>query len=680
MVVTATKRSENIQKVPLAVQALGEAALKARGAQTVEEAIAYVPGVNFSSNGTNAGTYTIRGVATSSTTTNSQATVGLYIDDIDVLDPAYPKITTNLRTFDVERVEVLEGPQGTLFGAGALGGAIRIITNKPNLTTFQAATETTLSGTAGGGLNYDVNGMANIPLVQDQLALRVVDYYQQDSGYIDNVTRHESGVNYANSEGGRAELKWRPIPDLTITGTALFENDRPHDSPYSDYGDNRYKWNGAVTNTNYNETRIYSLALDYKFSWADLVSITTFADKFENIQADFTADATSLLGFAAPPSVVNDYGPSQTFDQEVRLTSSNAGPLRWLVGAILVDNRRTVIEPVVVPGSGALVGSNSDVVSYSKGLSRVREAALYGEASYDILPKLTATIGVRVFNDQLTNQQTLSGTLVPASHTLTHDTESSATPKFNLAYHVTPESLLYAQAAEGYRIGQANIAIVDPISKEPIPAAARPDKLWNYEIGEKSSFLHGKLIVNADVYYIDWSNIQLGEFTQPSGINFIGNAGRAYVRGLELQVQARPTYDWQLGGSLSLDDSRLTSIAATVAASKGDRLPGSAPLNLVLYAEYSHPIASDLSWFARIDTRYVGKEYADLNNSSSLTYGRYAELNLRGGLNFNRYTLTAFIKNATNGHARTSAFPDLTVPVAIRQQPITVGLTFAGRM
>jgi len=679
VVVTATKRAENIQDVPQAIVALGENDLKARGASTIEQAIGFVPGVNFSSNGTNAGSYSIRGVATSSSVSNAQATVGLYIDDINILDPTYPKIATNLRLFDVERVEVLEGPQGTLFGSGALGGAIRIITNKPNLARYQAETEDTVSGTDGGGVNYDINAMVNIPLVQDKLALRVVGYYQKDDGYIDNTARQEANANYALSEGARVELKWAPITDLTVLGSALFEDDRPHDSPYSYYGSHDYQWNGAVPNTNYNNTRIYSLSETYNLHWADLISITTFADRYENVQADFTPVAAALLGVASPSSV-NDEGPSRTFSQEVRLTSSDTGRLRWLIGAILDDNRRTVTEPVVVPGSGALFGSSSDVVSYAVSHYRIREAAAFGEISYDVLPRLTATVGLRVFSDQLSNLQTLAGTIQTPSQSFTHTDESSATPKFNLSYHLTPASLIYAQVAEGYRVGQSNLLNADPVSHQPIPAASNPDKLWNYELGEKSSFFDGRLVFDADVYFIDWSNIQLGEHTLVSGINYIGNAGEAHVKGLELQLRARPTSSWELGASLSLNDTRLESVSSTVAATQGDRLPGSAPQNVVLYAQYSHPLAVDMDWFARLDGRYVGKEYSDLDNTSSLTFGQYSSLNLRAGIDFRRYTVTGFIENLTDSSGKTSAFPSLTVPVAIRQRPITFGLTLSAKM
>lgn len=677
VVVTATKRAQDIQSVPFTVTALTEKDLTARGAGSVEQALAYVPGVNFSSNGTNSGQYSIRGVATSSTVVNTQSPVALYIDDINILDPNYPKVVTDLRLFDVSRVEVLEGPQGTLFGSGSLGGAIRVISNKPDLENFEAETEDTISGTHGAsGVNYDTNVMVNMPIVDDQLAVRVVGYYQHNAGYIDNIATGENGVNHSISEGGRVELKWQPTTDFSVTATVLSEDDRPHDSAYSLYDSKAYQWNGVVPNTTYNRTNIYSLTADYDFHWATLTSITTYADRSEDVQADFTADAEALLGGPVPPSSVTDAGPSRTVSQEVRLASADTQPFRWLIGGVYIDNWRIVDENVIVPESHLLFGGTSDDVSISNSKTRTREEAVFGEVSYDILPNLTATAGARVFEDELVNFQAISGSLPPPSVASAKHNETAVTPKFNLSYKVTPETMVYAQAAEGYRVGQVNNAINDPISGQVVPPASAPDRLWDYELGVKNSLLDDHLMLNASIYRINWNDIQLDQYTIPSGITYIANAGRAHINGAELEADYHPTAEWDLGTSLDLLQSRMDSVKPTVAATVGDRLPASAPVNLVGFAQYTHPIFDDAKIFGRIDAKYVGKEYADLDNATALTFGNYGALNLRAGLQWQTYTLTAFIENLTNENGKTSAFPDLTVPVAIRQRPRTIGLTF----
>jgi iron complex outermembrane recepter protein len=679
VIVTATKRAQNAQDVPFQVVALDQRALTARGAGSVEQALDYVPAVSFTSNGTNSGTYTIRGISTSSSVANAQSPVALYIDDINILDPTYPKVTMNLRLFDVARVEVLEGPQGTLFGSGSLGGAIRVITNRPDLQSYEAETQETIEDTKGGQASYDVNAMVNVPLVTDTLALRIVGYYQHEGGYVDNLRLDESDVNHASTQGGRVELKWAPLQNLTVLGTALAEDDTPHDSAYSFYANHEYAWDGAVPNSNYSNTKIYSLKAEYDPGWATATSITTYADRRENAAADFTADAAALLGIDAP-SPITDEGPSRTFSQELRLASRQDQRFRWLIGGIYLDNDRTVDENVLVPGSQAILGGTSDDISAADTFGRTREQALFGDLSYDILPRLTLTVGARRSDDRLVTRQTIGGSAQIPSNTYDVATESSTTPKYNLSYHVTPAVMIYTQAAEGYRIGQVNPITRDPISGQPIPPASAPDSLWNYEVGEKSDLLDHRLLVNADVYYIDWRDIQLNELTLASGINYIGNAGHADVKGMELEVEARPAAAWDIGGSLALTDARLETVSPTVAATPGDRLPGSAPIGADVFLQYTHPLVPGMRVFGRIDARYVGTEYSNLDNSTSLTYGRYSELNLRGGLQWSRYSLTAFVDNVTNGSGKVGAFDSFNVPVAIRQRPLTAGLTFDARL
>ncbi len=406
-----------------------------------------------------------------------------------------------------------------------------------------------------------------------------------------------------------------------------------------------------------------------------MTSITTYSDRFENIQADFSVISGALLGLFEPVPV-NDIGPSRTFSQEVRLASPDSGRFRWLIGAIYIDNHRSVLEPIIdFRGQAPLIGAPTDLVSLSNEKVQIREEALFGEASYDILPELTATVGLRAFDDKLARFQAIGGTFQTPGVNSSNANESSATPKFNLSYHVSPVSMVYAQVAQGYRIGQTNPATSDPISHQAIPEASSPDSLWTYEIGEKSTFLEGKLLVNASAYYINWSNIQLNELTKPSGINFIGNAGEAHIKGFELEVQARPTERWDLGGSLSLVDAHLVSVNPTTAATVGDRLPGSAPFTGVLYAQYTHPLANDVSLFLRVDGRWIGKEYSNLMNATSLTYGDYSTVNLRGGVNWSRYSGTLWVSNAFDNDGKTAAFIDLGQQVAIRQRPVTFGLT-----
>lgn len=679
VVVTATKRAVLSQDVPFAITALDQRALLDRGAGTADQALNYVPAVSFTSNGANSGTYSIRGISTGGAVANAQSPVALYIDDISILDPTDPSVTMNLRLFDVSRVEVLEGPQGTLFGSGSLGGAIRVITNKPDLRHYEFETQDTVEDTKGGQLGYDLNAMANLPLARDKLAIRLVGYDQHYGGYVDNIRTGASDVNYATTRGGRVELKWTPMSDLSFLGTVLGEDDSPNDSAYTFYGNHEYAWNGAVPNYSYSYTRIYSLKGVYHPRWTTATSITTYADRSELSVGDFTQAAYALLGLDAP-SPITDAGPSRTFSQELRLASPQDQRFRWLIGGIYLDNRRTVLENVIIPGTAALFGGTSNDVSSADTFGETKEEAVYGELSYDIIPQLTVTVGARRSHNKLIENQTIGGTLQIPSQTYNVTTENSTTPRFNVSYHFSRNTMVYVQAAQGFRIGQINTVRTDPVSGQLIPLASNPDSLWNYEIGEKSYLLQRRLLIDADVYYIDWRNIQLNALTVPSGINYITNAGHANIKGLELDVEARPAVHWSAGGSLALTNAHLESVSPGVAATPGDRLPGSSPLSATIYAQYTHPLTSRVNYFARIDARYVGKEYSNLDNASSLVYGQYSQLNIRGGLRWARYTLTAFIDNVTNGSGKVSAFDAFTVPVTILQRPLTFGITMDARL
>ena len=223
----------------------------------------------------------------------------------------------------MNRVEVLEGPQGTLFGSGWIGGAIRVISNKPDLTDYEAETEDTVFGTEGGAVSYQTNAMVNIPIVSNELALRVVGHYDQDGGYIDNTARNERDVNHSISQGGRVQLEYTPNSDLTLIASAMSDVGRRHNSAFSYYDNKEYQWNGLIANSNYDKTNIYSLTGTYNFGWSNLTSITTYADRQENIRA--SSAPTSICCWGSPdPSPVNDYGPSRTSHRKSALRRKTA--------------------------------------------------------------------------------------------------------------------------------------------------------------------------------------------------------------------------------------------------------------------------------------------------------------------------------------------------------------------
>jgi len=343
IIVTATKRTANIESLPVSITALTGEHLKESGADRIETVVSSVPGLSYNSNGANSAVYTIRGVSSSSAVSNTQSGVALYVEDIPLLDPFSPGVTTDLRLFDIDRVEVLRGPQGTLFGSGALSGAIRMITNTPDSTRFSMSTEEGISHTEGGGSGYAVNGMVNIPVVEDVLAVRIVGYDRHDGGWVTNTQRGRSNVNSGESVGGRVAVKWTPAPDWSIKGSILTQHDRPDDSAFSTFSSSAYSYNSSVPDFTRQDAWIYNLNVEHTMPWAVVTSTTTNSYKSEYRQIDLTALTERITGLSGPSQLV-DQGPAKTFVQELRLASAAEGSLQWIGGLYYQHFERPLTE------------------------------------------------------------------------------------------------------------------------------------------------------------------------------------------------------------------------------------------------------------------------------------------------------------------------------------------------
>jgi outer membrane receptor protein involved in Fe transport len=294
---------------------------------------------------------------------------------------------------------------------------------------------------------------------------------------------------------------------------------------------------------------------------------------------------------------------------------------------------------------------------------------------------LTATAGVRAFHDTVSAFTSSTGILGGGAPLTNGSSYTRATPKFVLTYAVSPRAMVYVQASEGYRVGQANLSPPkDPVSGQLIPGSYGPDQLWNYEAGFKTKLFDSRLTADGAAYYIDWKNIQLQQSTVPSGFVFTNNAGDAVIKGVEIELNAHPTEPLSLGVSLSYDQGRLTRVNPGVVATVGDQLPGSAPFTGYAYAKYDFPLGAKAKGYVRADYKYVSKEYADLHNATSLQYGDYGSVNAEAGLSVGRTEVMLFVNNLTNGAAIVNARELFAVPTAFRQQPRTVGITLRAHL
>jgi outer membrane receptor protein involved in Fe transport len=688
VIVTATHREQTLSEVPIAATALTQDDLVNAGATRVQDVVRYSPGFSITSAGANRDRIAVRGIATSQGGVLQQATVGQFVDEIVTDSGTGATTTLDSRLFDVQRVELLRGPQGTLFGSGSLSGAMRIITNKPDLDAFHVTTEvrgeSTKDGEEGGG----VSGMLNVPLVAGKLGVRAVAYGHDEGGYIDNVKLGDKDVNSERVRGGRVIVAAQPWERLSLQATLLHQDSKTYGS-YSSIatpglgapvGD--YQMVQSVNSRNELKFSAANFVAQVDLGFASLLSSTSYSERTFNLVDDGTPYLnviTRLLGIPgglSNPTPLSTPSSQHQFAQELRLASTGERVLDWTVGAIYID-RGTVSgqwlsAPVLVP----LVGSGNLFALDIR--SEQSEKAVFGEVSWDITGRLNATAGLRASRTSVGFDTIAGGYLATGSFTRTNtffgDKDAdTVTPRFALSYALSEDARVYAQASKGFRTGGPNLTASTLLG---IPTTYEPDWLWNYELGVKSHWLDRRLMFNAAVYYIDWQDLQLGLST--NGVSYTGNVGAAESYGVEIETLWRISPRWTLGSSLfggQAETSEEIAMAGAVAP-KGYRLPATPEFTSTTYLQFQPTKATSL----RAEHGYVGASYVGFN-SGGPKLGDYHLVNLRGTLRVSAIDFMLYVDNLLNDDGNTVAtvssslagqqlFPATTVQL----RPRTFGL------
>jgi iron complex outermembrane recepter protein len=694
IIVTATRRAERLQDVPMSITALSGVELAKRGATDVNDIIANSPGLSNPAQGLGtSNNLIIRGVATGAGTTLAQATVSFMLDDIDLNPGAVTFGTADPKIVDVQQVEVLRGPQGTLFGAGSLSGVVRFISNKPDLENFSGSVQTTGSSTDHGGTSEDVYSVLNAPLIEGKLAARLVAYYDNDAGWVDNGERGVSNINDSHTYGARFSLSAKPTDEVSLIFTTMYDRTNELGSTATFYYPQPGLPNYQTEQPYYSvgsaklDTHIYNLLATWTPTWGTFTSTTNYFDRFIDGAEDLGALLPALgLPFSGTNASAPSVAPNTIHDisQEFRFDSPQMGPVRFTSGAFY---QRVASDP------SQIVTSNSPVaplILAAYGSTVQWQAALYGSGTYTVADRVDFTAGVRVSKDSV-HFITLESGLLAGANSAGSEVDKPVTPRAAITFRQTTDLTWYVQAAKGYRVGGPNVTA----GNEAALSSYHPDSLWNYELGSKVRLLDGRLNLNTSLYDIEWNNMQVGLVT-PQGFNYIGNGGKARIYGLEEEMVLRATPWLDLGGTVSVDHAATTSAAAisrvsfgafgpapdlepTAATSNGVlsgyRLPGSPELQGSLYGEAQFPVLS-YQGFVRLSGQYVGSAYTDFD-SQGLKFGNYAVGNLRAGVKFPHLDVTAFVNNFTNSAGLTSA-QDLSlfnVPTGFRVRPRTVGLT-----
>lgn len=675
VVVTANKRAELLSDVPIAVQAVTSKELDMLGAQDFTDYARSLVGVQFIDSGTGRDEIFMRGVAAPQGYIGMESAVGVYLDDVPISEGGGQP---DINLYDINRVEVLRGPQGTLYGSASLGGTIRLITNKPAMDVVEGLVKAEFSDTEDGGFNPSYSATVNLPLIEDTAALRVVLYGRNPSGYINDPTLERKDVNSEDTYGGRVTLRVKPVDRLTIDFMALEQHTRT-----GGFNDVDTVSGAQIQLDQYRQlpepfldsTQVYNMTADYGGNAFTVTSSTSFSRRTRGIYDDFTG--LDLLGNGALTPSYQNYR-TEALTQEVRVGSVAIKPFSWLVGGYFNRTVNNFFQSVDSAGAAGDFDLPSDNIALLYQIADTKQEAIFGEVGYTPIDRLTLTLGLRsthidLFSNSLRTGYLFGGVLANTDET----SEEPVAPKLNISYRVAQDALVYAQAAKGYRVGGVNVTIEPTGDGFVFPKTYAPDSLWNYEVGLKGEALNRRLSFDADVFYIDWKDIQLD--LQHDGYDYFANAGNAVSKGFEAQASVLATRDLEFGFQASYTDARLTTTTPGVGNS-GDRVPYVPLLSGSVYVTVSRQVQAG-RLYAHLDVQHVGSAYTGFGENGNFRYGDYSLTDLKFGIDTGDWTVALFARNLFNKLAQLSAGPYeagvITAPGAesiTMVRPRTVGI------
>jgi len=672
VIVTATKRESSLQDLAMSITAIDSESLKLMGAEFTEDFVTSIPNVSFgfggSGDGRNARSFAIRGISGSRTT-------GFYLDETPLPNFVDPRLV------DIARVEVLRGPQGTLYGARSMGGTIRLISNQPDTGEFEGMVDASLSDTKEGDLNYAIEAVVNIPISQDRAALRLVAYVDDKDGYFDRTFPNESepsgtktikNVNNADTRGIQASLRLTPTDRLDVLAKFAYHTTESDGA----------SWTSELGK--FDQIRLFDIAefLDDEWTHAAL-NIGYSADRFDFISAsswfdrdfieneDISEEIAVFFGGFEYPSPIDQVVEDERFTQEFRLTSNSDGPWQYLAGLYYTDVTISTPSNSEPPGfeagfaeyiglPGVPVFGGTDVIFNGIADVDVQELAAFGEVSYDVSEKMTLTAGARWFNVDI-EVFALDTGIVADGIPLTGDTsESGINPKAALDYRFSDDVTLYASAAKGYRNGGVSGAIPE-FCGEDIAAPATPfdsDSLWSYELGAKTSLAGNTVQLNGAVFYIDWDDIQQGK-SYACGFGQVVNAGSAKSQGFDLEITAIPLNGLQITAGVGYADAKITSTEEGIVPKDGDRLLQVPEWTANASAYYEFPVSFADNAYFNLNYSYIGDSVTLFPDDPSYTPERaerdaYQLVHVRAGLLFGSWNTSIFVQNLFNEQANLS--------------------------
>jgi iron complex outermembrane recepter protein len=689
IVVTAQKRTQVLIDVPQSITVVSGATLENQQATSFQDYLKLVPGLQLDQSNPGEGRLILRGLNTGGVASS----VAVYMDETPFGSSSGlvngGVLAGDFDTFDVARIEVLRGPQGTLYGANSLGGLLKFVTNAPDTKRMVARGRVSLETTKGGDLSYRGHAVINVPL-SDTVAFRASGTYRKEGGFIDSTglagSDIEKNINGAKSYGGRASLLFKPSDQFDVRLSAVLQNIRAEaptvvesdpDTLKTLYGrPTQSRFAKPFGNLDY---RVYNALVNYDLGFGTITSSTSFSKQNQTRRQDLTFNLSPtiefftelLTGTAIPNELVLDQNTnSKKFTQEVRLASHDSDRFEWLIGGYYTHEKGLIFQEFkgFVPSTETQIAFPApfDPLAEVTLDSKYKEIAGFANATLHFADRFHIDFGGRYSHNKQTAAQDAAGILA-GNVVINTDLASSdnvftysVAPRFEVNDHIS----VYGRVAKGYRPGGPNVS--PPMPPVGFQAAFEPDTTVSYELGFKGETADRRFSLDAAIYHIDWSNIQLLTSINNFGLNI--NGGDAKVDGAEFTATFRPVRDLNLSLNGAYTNARLADDlppfgpagSEVVPAFDGERLPWTPKFSVAANADYSWSLGGDTEAFVGASVRHLSKQIADYDGDFFAANGRqrkapaYSVVDLRGGVDFGRFSVEAFAKNLFDADGKTS--------------------------
>lgn len=719
IIVTATRREERIRDVPLSITAFTQEALTEKGIVGFEGIGRETPGVVLNRPTQNFNNFTARGIATNGYNANLQSSVAVYIDELPISTIGNTTVV-DPNLFDVERVEFLRGPQGTLFGSGSLSGAMRILTKNPDLNHFDASVLVDLGLTGSDSLRQRYNVMVNVPLVDDRLAIRAVGFYRHEEGYLDNVGTGVKNSNTLVDYGGRVSLLWKPTDRLSIKLLGSYEYSNPKDSSLTSPSLGREKRISDEPDRFTGKQLIANATINYEFDFAKLTSSSTYSDFDQRFYVDLAGTFAPGSFPGAPIAFGLDADAyDKVFVQETRLASTLDGPFQFVVGGFYMHRRRDVdyfyrSNPAFLQARG-ITGLPDKYFQKQYTHQISEELAGFGELTYRFSDRFWLTGGMRYGRISAQGFTEAGGYLATAFGFNYYDYALLGLPvnfntftpyaavtgvkakgskpswKASASFKPNDDITTYATFSTGFRAPIVNAFAGRPSLVNPndiiIPYGASSDDLKSYELGAKARWLDGRVSMNVAAYLIDWSNIQAQANRVSDSVQFATNIGAARSKGFEVEIGLLPGSGFAIGFNAAYNDSKITELTAAEAAISGAVLGHrlSAPrLQGALSLANTFDMGPDMQGTLAVSTQYVGSYNSSFPNTPGnplrplSTFGKtdeYANVNLTFGVKKGALSGQLYVENLFDDHSITYIHPEAFLVSRFgTMRPRTIGI------